>query len=56
MSDSGIHAEAQKNDMERACDLSNGEMKKVIDARIEEFRNLGKRDERAISRKCVFAY
>jgi N-glycosylase/DNA lyase len=43
-----------KNDMERACDLMNGEMRKVVDARMREFRELGKSGEKEIFKELCF--
>lgn len=43
-----------KNDMERACDLMNSEMRKIVDARIDEFKELGKKEERAIFKELCF--
>lgn len=54
MSDPATSAGTQKNDMERACDLMNGDMKKIIDARIAEFRNLGRSDSNAIFNEMCF--
>jgi len=40
--------------MERACDLMNSEIRKVVDARIAEFRELGKKDEKGMFKELCF--
>jgi N-glycosylase/DNA lyase len=40
--------------MERACDLTNGEMRNVVDARIREFRELGRKDGKEIFKEMCF--
>jgi N-glycosylase/DNA lyase len=47
-------AKIVKNDMERACDLMNGETRKIIDDRMEEFRNLGKKSANEIFKELCF--
>ncbi len=43
-----------KNDMERACDLMNSDIRRTVDGRIAEFAEMGRKDENELFKELCF--